>query len=108
MNSKRNMNNAEKKIGQLTAAMLAGTVHYLEGAQEIIKLRDTLGVYVNDPDFMPFVAILKEIRTLECDTSQANWPETASKNQLIEIERSLVWAKEFSILQCQSLSERYR
>lgn len=100
-------NLAERRLGALTRKMLEGKVHYLEGAQEVIKLRNQIGAYANDPDFMPFVAILAEIKTLPCETHVTGWSKAASKEETLEIEKSLIWAKSFSLAQCQSLVERY-
>jgi hypothetical protein len=98
---------AAQTIGITAQAMLDGTLHYLQGAIELERLRHLIGAYENDPDFMAFVGVMAEINSLKLDTEAADWIVRASEPQQRAIAESVAWAKAVSWSQCQALAERY-
>lgn len=97
----------QKKIADIAGEMLNGAIPYLQGAIQLEALRHRVGAYENDPDFMPFVAILSEIHSLPFDAFSIPWREQDIKKYSEEIAASTEWAKEISSAQCQSLLRRY-
>ncbi len=95
------------KIGDIAKAMIDGSLNYFQGAEAILALRDELGIYANDPDFVVFVGVLSEIEYLRGDAGEFNWElldDPALKKQISE---SLAWAKSISLENCKSLARRY-
>lgn len=97
----------QARIGEVARSMLDGSMHYLVGAMELASLRHEVGAYANDVDFMPFIAVLSEIDSLPIDLSLSGGLEEALVAHGAEIRESVTWAKEISLIQCQSLAERY-
>ena len=97
----------EIEIGRVARAMLNDSIPYLEGAIALESLRHDIGAYENDPDFMPFVAIMSDIDQLPCDTEAEHWFSAAMQTCRSEVEESVKWAKEISLVQCESLAQRY-
>ncbi len=98
---------SQQKIANVAGSMLNGSIPYLQGAIQLEALRHRVGAYENDPDFMPFVAILSEIHSLPFDAFSIPWCEKDVKKYSEEIAASTEWAKEISSVQCQSLLRRY-
>lgn len=107
MPSQTNRKNAASQIGHLTQCMLEGSVQYLVGAYQVALLRHEVDAYANDPDFMPFVAILSEIDSLGFEITPDKWTEDFMRQHAVVINESTQWAKQISSYQCQSLLERY-
>ncbi len=107
MNQVVDANQMRSKIGQIARGMLDGSVHYLEGSIELASLRHEVGAFENDPDFMPFVAVLSRIDRLEIDTSRQQWSKGVTPGDELEIQKAVEWAKEFSLSQCESLAKRF-
>lgn len=97
----------QQNIADIADDMLNGVIPYLQGAIQLEALRHRVGAYENDPDFMPFVAILSEIHSLPFDALNLPWSEQDVKTHSEEIAASTEWAKEISLVQCQSLLRRY-
>lgn len=96
-----------KQVASLAQGMLNGDIHYLKGAIEIAELRDALGAYANDPDFVVFAAIMAEIDELPLGRDVSRWTESAMKRYQTEIDESLAWAKSISMTQCRSIAIRF-
>lgn len=101
------MNNAQEAAGTIAKAMLDGSMHYLEGAIQLVSLREALGSYENDPDFMPFIAVLAEIDDLGIQRHYESWDANIAHLSGATLDESVDWAKSISIEQCQSLAKRY-
>jgi len=97
----------QARIGEVAQGMLDGSVHYLEGAIELASLRHDIGAYENDPDFFAFVAILSEVDSLPIGGPPHCWTKEDKLRYETEIQHSVAWAKEFSLMQCESLAERF-
>ena len=95
------------RIAEVTQKMLDSSLPYLVGAITLESLRHEVGAYENDPDFMPFVAILSEINSLPFDAMNLPWSDEDKAIYKEEIDASTVWAKEFSLSHCESLHRRY-
>ena len=100
--------NKKARIGEVALGMLDGSVHYLKGSIELESLRHEIGAYANDPDFIVFVAILSEIDSLPFESPRQEWSAEELARYEPEIKQSIDWAKEISLVQCESLAERFR
>ncbi len=98
---------AKKRIGEITSNMLDGSMNYLEGALELLSLREEVGVYENDPDFVAFVAVSSEIDSLPIEGHPKHWSKDVVARHELEIQESITWAKEVSLENCKSLAKRY-
>ncbi|MFL0804959.1 MAG: DUF2489 domain-containing protein [Agarilytica sp.] len=101
------MNNTKNRIAHIAQSMVDGSMNYLLGAIELSSLREEIGAYENDPDFVVFNAVLCEIHNLPFDTAEKGWLNKALLNDEPQINESIEWAKEISMEQCQSLAKRY-
>ncbi len=108
MSPHKKENNSAQTIGIVANGMLDGSINYLVGAYRIAFLRHEVGAYANDPDFMPFVAILSEIDQLGFSCQPTDWDDAFIEHNLGVISDSSEWAKSISLHQCRSLSERFR
>ena len=107
MSNEEYIKKKQARIGEVALGMLDGSVHYLEGSIELASLRHEIGAYENDPDFIVFVAILLEIDSLPMEAPRQKWSAEALARHEPEIKKSIEWAKEISLPQCQSLVERF-
>ncbi|PCI44340.1 MAG: DUF2489 domain-containing protein [Moraxellaceae bacterium] len=107
MNHEQTVMKKQARIGAVARGMLDGSMHYLIGAMELASLRHDVGAYANDIDFMPFIAVLSEIDSLPVDLSLPDGLEQALATHKTELRESVAWAKDISLVQCQSLAERY-
>lgn len=98
---------AQLNIRKTAQGMLDGSIHYLDGAIALIDLRHEVEAYENDPDFLPFIAIMSEINSLSVNPPFSDLPKVLTEKYRLEIETSLEWAKSISISQCQALVGRY-
>lgn len=98
---------ATEQIAETAQQMLEGSLHYLVGAYRIAMLREEVGAYANDPDFMPFVAILSEIDSLDLSLAPTQWSPTFIAAHREQLDESVEWAKAISLHQCQSLAVRF-
>lgn len=96
------------QIYQTASAMLDGSMNYLAGAIEIEHLRHDIGAYENDPAFMPFIAILAEVDELGIGRDPSKWRKAVANATAPAIAEAIVWAKDLSLLECQSLVKRYK
>ena len=101
-------NEAMEKIGVTAQAMLDGTLSYFEGAETILNLREEVGVYANDPDFVVFIGVLNEVDYLRDQGYGFNWGLLNEASLQDQISESLEWAKSVSMENCKSLANRYK
>lgn len=94
-------------IGQIAKAMLSGSLNYLQGAEQLVDMRDEMGIYANDPDFLIFLAVLSEVDYLCCPNGVIDWTLKYEGVDKKKLEESIAWAKEVSWEQCESLARRY-
>ena len=87
--------------------MLDGSLNYFQGAEALLALRDELGIYANDPDFVVFVGVLSEVEYLRDEGGNFNWTLVDDPALKKQISESLVWAKSISLESCKSLVRRY-
>jgi hypothetical protein len=95
------------RVHELASGMLDGSIHYLEGAIELSSLRFEVEVSADDQDFLVFTAVAAEIDHLPIGATRQFWSKDALECHEAEIQESIKWAKEFSLSQCKSLSERF-
>lgn len=98
----------KQRIAQIAAAMIEGDMDYLEGALELLSLREEIGAYANDPDFIAFVAVASEVDSLPIGPSRKHWSKEALARHQTEIQESTEWAKEISLENCKSLARRFK
>lgn len=98
---------AKKRIGEVASKMIDGSMNYLEGSLKLLSLREEVGAYENDPDFVAFVAVASEIHRLPIRQSHECWSVEDLECDEAEINESIEWAKEFSLDNCKSLVKRY-
>ncbi|MGH1470596.1 MAG: hypothetical protein ACRBCS_05345 [Cellvibrionaceae bacterium] len=95
-----------KQLGEIAKQMINGKENYLLGAEKIIRLREELGIYANDPDFLAFIPV-----TLELNNFRKSNPEISlDTNQQFtskEMLEAITWSKEISFSHCESLVKRY-
>lgn len=101
--------NPSAELGILAQAMLNGSCHYLLGAMGIVALREAIGAYENDPDFLPFLAISLEAENLGLSkkTNGVSAPKEQPWQYTVAERKSVKWAKEISQTQCESLARRF-
>ncbi len=95
------------RVAELASGMLDGSIHYLEGAIELSSLRFEVEVPEDDQDFIAVVAVASEIDNLPIGAPRQYWSKEALERHEPEVQKSIKWAKEFSLPQCKSLSERF-
>ena len=105
--------NPRVELARVAEAMLNGSMPYLAGAIALVALRDEVGAYENDPDFLPFMAV-----SLEAEKLGISKPELSAdleavsggvlSSSIASEQESLQWAKDISLTQCESLLRRYR
>ena len=95
------------RVGQLAQGMIDGSIHYLEGSIELSSLLYEVDVPENDEDFSAFIGIASEIDHLPIGPPRQYWSKKALARHEPEIQKSIEWAKEFSLSQCKSLAERF-
>ncbi|GGY88323.1 hypothetical protein GCM10007169_01920 [Shewanella fodinae] len=95
------------RVHELASGMLDGSIHYLEGVVELASLRFEVEVSEDDQDFLAFTAVASEIDHLPIGAPRQYWSKEALERDEPEIQESIKWAKEFSLAQCKSLSERF-
>ena len=96
-----------KRVTEVASGMLDGSIHYLEGAIQLSSLQFEIDVPEDDQDFTVFVVIASEIDHLPIGAPRQYWSKEALERHESEIQESIKWAKEISLLHCKSLSERY-
>lgn len=103
-----NDSTSQNRIVDVAQSMLTGSKHYLEGCVELVRLRDEIGAYENDPAFIGFIAVLCHLAELPFDTSQADWSRAVAAKHQHELENSVAWAKEITEGCCEALIARYK
>lgn len=101
------MNNVKSQIANTASAMIDGSLHYFKGAETLLALREEAGIYANDPDFLPFIAILNDIDYLRDNNFIFDWSRLNDDTLAPSIQSSLQWAKDLSLENCTSLVKRY-
>jgi hypothetical protein len=96
-----------RKVGTIAKGMLDGSVNYLEGAIDLASLRFEVDIPEDDKDFIAFTGVSSEIDHLPIGNVRKNWSKAALESHEPEIERAVIWAKEVSLTECKSLSERF-
>jgi hypothetical protein len=96
------------KVAIIAQQMLDGRLNYLLGAERLIELREDLGVYANDPDFVAFLAVISELNHLREQYPHLNLDGKGLLSEERVIQESISWAKDISLTHCQSIAQRYR
>ena len=107
MTHKEYVEKQRKKAAELARGMLDGSVHYLEGAIALSSLRSEVDVAEDDEDFMAFELIASETDHLPVGASRQYWSKETLARHEPAIQKSIEWAKGFSLPHCQSLAGRF-
>jgi hypothetical protein len=99
---------ARRSLVTVAQAMLDGELLYLEGAAQVLSIRNQLsGIADRDPDFDVFVVIRSETDHLPLEEQRYLWrPEVLARLEP-EFKQSEEWAKSFAPHACQNLIERF-
>lgn len=98
---------AQQQIYSTAVAMKDGSLNYLAGSITLERLRREIGAYENDPVFMPFIAVLAEIDSLDIGRDPSKWSADTVNATEPEIAQAIEWARSMSLLECESLIKRY-
>lgn len=100
------MNRACLEIVAIARNMLDGGQSFIEGARQIVALRDAAGLDYFDPDIVRFVAIDSETDTLPFGDVRKLWAPAALEKLQPEIDRAEQWARETGTSHCRNLIQR--
>ena len=98
---------ARQMIVRAARDMLAGTLSFIEGAREIVRLRAYAKLPDLDPDLLPFIAIDSETDALPMGEVRKFWSAEALYKTQPEIERREAWAAEHGRGACLKLLNRF-
>jgi len=107
MSQEASVQKQRKRAAEIASGMLDGSIHYLEGAIELSFLRFEVGLPETDEDFLAFSGVASEIDHLPIGAPRQYWSKEALDRHEPEIQQSVKWAKEFSIMACKSIAERF-
>jgi hypothetical protein len=89
-----NNQDARRKAATIAAAVLGGRVSAVLGAIDLNKLRASVGVPDDDPDFRTFLVIDSECDALPFGTVRQHWSAEALATKEPEIAQAEQWAME--------------
>jgi hypothetical protein len=89
-------------------AMLNGNLSFLEGASQVLTLKNQLeGIADRDPDFDVFAAIRSETEHLPLEAQRSQWLPEALARLESEFRSSEEWATSFAPQACVNLIARF-
>lgn len=97
---------ARLEIVAMARRMLSGDLPFIEGARQIVALRESAGLDYFDPDMVRFVAIDSETDTLPFGDVRRLWAPDALRQLQPEIDRAEQWAREIGTPHCRNLIQR--
>ena len=95
------------RAAEIARGMLNGSTHYLEGAIELASLVSEVGLSEDDKDFIVFKVISSETGHLPIGSLRKYWSKESLARNESEMQRSIKWAKEISLSECESIAERF-
>lgn len=99
---------ARRSLVVLSAAMLSGDVIFVEGAVEILRLKQAIGgIAERDPDFDAFVLIGSETDHLPLKAQEHLWNANALAKLSPEFEKMEKWAATFAPEAYRNLIARF-
>lgn len=98
---------AQQEISAVAQRMLVGEGSFIEGARQIVALRDAAGLDYFDLDIVPFVVIDSETDTLPFGDVRRLWAPAALEKLRSEIECAEEWERKVATPHCQNLIERF-
>lgn len=101
--------NARRELFDLVSKLLRSELSFLEGAVEVVSLRDKIGgIRDRDPDFEMFTAITSETDHLPLKKFQHLWADKALERLAPEFRSAEKWASEVGQEACRNLLSRFR
>jgi hypothetical protein len=100
---------SRRQVVALVTSILAGEMTFMDGAEQIWRLRDKVGgVSDEDPDFEIFMVISSETDHLPLARTRHLWSGSALERLAPELERTEEWARSIASNACNSLVERFK
>jgi hypothetical protein len=97
---------AERRLAKIAAAMLDGSLLYLDGAELVVATsRDA--ELDRDPDILPFSGVASEADRFPASHIRCLWDREAMEKMQPEIDRLEAWAKELAEPHARSLLARF-
>lgn len=91
----------------IASGVLAGTRDPIFSARELARLRFSVGVNADDPDFTCFVAIASETDALPVGHERERWSIEALARLEEEITRARTWASTYGRLAFENVARRF-
>jgi hypothetical protein len=97
-----------RKLVAVAPAMLDGTLSFVEGAQQVLTIRNELGGRAGpDSDFDAFEAIRSASDHLPLEAQRPLWAPAAIARLEPEFKRTEDWARSFGTDACKRLIARF-
>lgn len=99
---------ARRELVELARAMLRGELSFLDGAEDILRLRGRIGgIPDDDPDFTDFVLIESETDHLPLTRVRSLWADEALRRIAPKIAQAERWASDVGTEACRNLISRF-
>jgi hypothetical protein len=95
------------KIVEVAQAMLDGALGIIEGSRRLNDLREAMGIYHLDEDFVGFVAIDSETETLPVGEVRTRWNKEALVQQDRKVEEAERLYRDGALKDCRKLIARF-
>jgi Protein of unknown function (DUF2489) len=95
------------KVVEIAQAMLDSTLGIIEGSRRLNDLREALGIYHLDDDFVGFVGIDSETDHLPIGDVRRLWNEEALVHKDREVEGKERWYRDGAFEDCRKLIARF-
>jgi Protein of unknown function (DUF2489) len=95
------------KILEVAQAMLDGALGIIEGSRRLNDLREAMGIYHLDEDFVGFVAIDSETEGLPVGELRTRWNKEALVQQDREVEEAEHLYRDGALEDCRKLIARF-
>ena len=95
------------KVASLAAKILKKEMSMIEGAKEIVSLRDELDVDEDDKDILAFVLIESETDDLPIGKVRRFWAKDALAEKGPDVKEAEQWAQGVGVDACKNLVERF-
>lgn len=106
MNGSENLE--QRRLVSLAQAMLDGKVSFLEGAVQVLAIKNRLTERSGrDPDFEAFLVIQSETDHLPLNAQRPLWSPEALERLEPQFKRTEEWARSFASQACKNLIERF-
>lgn len=98
---------ARAELVHVAREMVAGNIPFIEGADQVLFLKEKMGVPNSDLDFRVFSVIQSETDHLPRQHQRPLWSALALAAIEPELQRSEAWAKAIGAESCWNLIRRF-